>query len=115
MTCACRVAIFPKFNAPLPPPPPPSKKKKKKEQEKKGKQNFYQVHTTSGSRGLDFCCFCSKFLHNLPKRAQNHPNRQYIFSRNNLNHLENTLGNLEPQLQFYHRDGVDGFPLGPGS
>ena len=39
------------------------------------------------------------------------------FTGNNLNHLEDTLGDLEPQLEFYHRDGVDGPalpPLGPG-
>ena len=31
-----------------------------------------------------------------------------IVSRNNLNHLEDTLGDLEPQLGFYQKDGVGG-------
>ena len=37
-----------------------------------------------------------------------------ISSWSNLNHLEDTLGELEPQLEFYHRYGVGASALGPG-
>ena len=53
---------------------------------------------------LDFCRFCPNFSHHPPRRAQNHQTQQY-FPGINLSHLRDTLGDLEPQLEFYRGDG----------
>ena len=77
------------------------------------KRGFNQVRTMSGSRYMGFFRFaqiCSIILQKGPKITQ----PINIFFGNNLNYLEDNLGNLEPQLEFYHREGVGGPPLGPG-
>ena len=59
---------------------------------------------------MEFCRLCpiSTILQKGPKITSN------IYFENNLNHPEDTLGDLGPQLEFYHRDGIGGLPLGPG-
>ena len=61
-----------------------------------------------------FLPFLPKFPPIIFQKGSQITRHTNIFCGNNLNYLEDTLGDLEPQLEFYHRDGVGGHPLGPG-
>ena len=66
----------------------------------------------SGSGDMDFCRLFPNFLYNL-RKGPKITRLANMFSGNNLVHLEDTLGDPEPQLEFYHRNVIGGFPRGP--